>query len=529
VQTFRSKGALIGLSVIVLASLLTACSGNEKPAQPASSPNAASSGDGRSTVEEPVTLKIFASLNPEINLKDNPVIQAAEKAANVKLDVEAPPQNGYWDRMKVVLASGEWPDLFWFGTDTDFEKYAGEGLLATLDDKIGNYPNLMANISKEQWSDGRALVDGKIHAIPKPNSYDRWGYLINQKWLDKLGLKAPTTVDEFVEVARAFTFDDPDGNGKPDTYGFSTAYGDSGVWTLRTDFLLTAYNLSAHWGMPSSDGKFYARQSSPDYIAMITKVREMYKEGILDRDMITHKSNEQEEKFAQNKIGIMGMSDKGVNSYLEKFSLNPEDYTFHAPLQNLSSGESIYMMPPSNWGAWLIPANSKNIDAALKFLDWANTEEGFKLFQIGLEGTHYNSYDVEKRIVDRTPEQINLLQNVTSNNFAFANALNGRPITEGGNTEGEREKFAREALSIRKDVTEYYVPFVKQVNPFVASIPDVIASLKTLETRYITGDITAEELQKFIDEKYKPLVVEVEQQYNSFMQENPVVKKTDVQ
>jgi len=532
VKRKRRKVALFGLSMVICASLLVACSGRSGgDGVQSGEAGASDSGDaGAGTASaEPVTLKIFVNLNPEINLKDNPVVQQAEKLAHVKLDIEAPPQNGYWDRMKVVLASGDLPDLFWYGTDTDFENYSKQGMLATLDDKIGNYPNLMANISKEQWGDARALVDGKIHAVPRPNSYDRWGYLINQKWLDKLHLKAPTTVDEFVEVCRAFTKDDPDGNGKDDTYGFSTAYGDSGLWTLRTDFFLTAYSLSAHWGMPASDGKFYARQTSPDYLPMITKIRDMYKEGIIDRDMITHKNNEQEEKFAQGKVGIIGMSDKGVNDYLEKYHLNPADYTFHAPLKNLATGESIYMMPPSNWGAYLIPANSKHIDEALKFLDWANTEEGFKLFQLGIQGIHYNSYDIDKRIVDRTPEQVAALQTVTSNNFAFANAYKGRPVTEGGNTEAQREKFAKEALAIRKDVTEYYVPFVKQVNPFIASIPDVASALSTMETRYITGDISEEEFRKFIDEKYRPLAAKVEQDYNAFMAANPIVKKKGVE
>ena len=41
--------------------------------------------------------------------------------------------------------------------------------------------------------------------------------IIRQDWLDKLGLKAPTTIDEFEEVIRAFTEDDPDGNGQKDT------------------------------------------------------------------------------------------------------------------------------------------------------------------------------------------------------------------------------------------------------------------------------------------------------------------------
>ncbi len=45
----------------------------------------------------------------------------------------------------------------------------------------------------------------------------------------KLGLEAPTTLDEFMEVAKAFTFNDPDGNGKDDTYGYCAFIDGSGL------------------------------------------------------------------------------------------------------------------------------------------------------------------------------------------------------------------------------------------------------------------------------------------------------------
>ena len=45
------------------------------------------------------------------------------------------------------------------------------------------------------------------------------GLLVRKDWLDKLGLAAPTTLDELYDVLYAFTYNDPDGNGKNDTYG----------------------------------------------------------------------------------------------------------------------------------------------------------------------------------------------------------------------------------------------------------------------------------------------------------------------
>jgi putative aldouronate transport system substrate-binding protein len=500
------------ISTIVGASLLTGCKTDPKP----------TTGAGNDIANKgPVTLKLIHNLNADINLQDNPVLKEIEKKANVKLEIEAPPQNNYWDRVRIIIASGDLPDFFYNGTDVDFEKWSGDGLLATLDDKIKKYPNLMANISTQQWSDTTALVDGKIHAVPRPNSYDKWGFLINNKWLNKLGLKAPTTVSEFIEVSRAFTKNDPDGNGKNDTYGVSF----DKLWSLRPEFLTTAYNISAHWGMPDKDGTFHTRPTSSGYINMFTTLREMYKEGILDRDFVIHKGREDEEKMAQSRIGIIGISHKGVNGYLKKYNMNPDDFTFHAPLKLNSNGESVYMMPPSCWGAFLIPAASKKVDDVLKFLDWANTEEGFKLFQFGLQGTHYNSYDVEKRIVDRTPEQVTKLKTATSGNLAFATAFKQRPNIEGGETAAERAKYQKETSDAARVTTEYYVPFVKLLYKLSSEIPDQTKTLQTLEIRYITGEVSLEEFNKFITSEYKPKVEKAEKDYNEFMKKNPVEKK----
>ena len=61
--------------------------------------------------------------------------------------------------------------------------------------------------------------DGKYYGVP--TSAHTYALFIRQDWLNKLNLKAPTNWDELKKVAQAFTHDDPDGNGKKDTYGFT--------------------------------------------------------------------------------------------------------------------------------------------------------------------------------------------------------------------------------------------------------------------------------------------------------------------
>ena len=86
--------------------------------------------------------------------------------------------------------------------------------------------------------------DGKVYGMAiSPNLTEGQVMLIRQDWLDSLGLEAPTTIDEFESVIAAFTNEDPDGNGKNDTYGF-TFSGKDGYntgWVSDPVMIFSAY------------------------------------------------------------------------------------------------------------------------------------------------------------------------------------------------------------------------------------------------------------------------------------------------
>jgi putative aldouronate transport system substrate-binding protein len=489
------------------------------------SQSAEKAADGKEVSKEKKTLKWIVNIGPEIVLKDNPILQKAEELSGYKLEIEAPAQKTYNDRINLLVASKDLPDVYWFGTAGDYERTAKDGVVAVLDDKIKSYPNLMKNITEAQFGDTRAYATGKIQAIPRPNSYDRWGYVINQKWLDKLGLKAPTTIEEFEQVALAFANNDPDGNGVKDTFGFSVR---DNLINLKSDFISTAFNLSNHPGMPAADGKYYTEENSPAYLAYLDLLRRLYANGALDNEFITRAVNtDLDQLFAQGKVGMIGYSGKNFVEIAGKYNVKLEDYTYHAPLA-LNGRKPVYMMPPSNYGAWHIPAASKNIDDVLRFLDWGNSEEGFKLFNYGVEGVHYNKVDLATRTVDRTPEQFELYKKHSSSALAIADALGGRPPIEGGANEAERAKWKKEFEAAEQVTDKYYVPFVKPYYDMNAKITTLTRQSQTMENRYVSGQISKEELVNFIKKEWtaNPEIVNGEAAMNEWMSKYPLeIKK----
>lgn len=476
---------------------------------------------------EPVEITAVWQINPEVQLNDNPVIKAVEEKLNIKLKIEAPPLNNYGDRVKMLVSTGDMPDLVHYGADIAATQWAQDGLILDVTDLIKDYPNLSANISKEQYGDCVFLPDGRIYGIPRPNSYDKWGFLINKKWLDKVGKAVPTTVEEFVDVCRAFTNDDPDGNGQADTFGASFGASqtsmDSGIWHLRNDYLTMAYSISAwHYGMPDVDGSAKLRPLKSLYGDYVKLLHDLYAEGIIDREFVTHKADEDIEKFAQGRVGIVGASESNYTSnILEKYHLNADDYVFCPPLVLKAGDKPVYAMPPSNWMAFYVNAKSPRAKDVLRLLDYLNSEEGFVLSQMGVAGLHYNTYDIETRTVDRTPEQYELRTKATSNMFAPANAYKGLQALMGGSTPEMIAKWQVESAAADKATRKCYIPFTKMLDNIGVQCPDEVQALNSLEVRFITGEVQFDELINYINGDYAAKTAEIAAQFAAHMAANP--------
>ena len=114
-------------------------------------------------------------------------------------------------------------------TRKQFEMLVDSGLAADLTEVYEQYAS---DKTKEYMNadGGRCMEmskeDGKLYAIPATQGYlESPGVVtwIRKDWLDNLNLEIPENYEQLYEVMRAFTFNDPDGNGVNDTYAISTS------------------------------------------------------------------------------------------------------------------------------------------------------------------------------------------------------------------------------------------------------------------------------------------------------------------
>ena len=160
------------------------------------------------------------------SLYDNVYINSYRDDLNIDLEYAVLADGDeYTQKLTMAIASNSLPDILYLPIK-EYTQLAKAGKLWALDEVIDQYANEIT--LKNFASDGgdmmeAAKIDGTLYGIPVgcfrncPSNF-LW---IRKDWLDKLNLTAPESFEDVVEIARAFTTQDPDGNGENDTWGLA--------------------------------------------------------------------------------------------------------------------------------------------------------------------------------------------------------------------------------------------------------------------------------------------------------------------
>lgn len=137
----------------------------------------------------------------------------------------------YYERLTANIASGSFPDFANVGTaqmSCDyFSALEKSDMLADLTEifnKVGSEDFLSTINGAGESIFLPCTFEGKRKGLPMVDaaggsSFAFW--YIRKDWLDNLNMSIPTNLDELYNVAKAFTENDPDGNGQDDTTGFT--------------------------------------------------------------------------------------------------------------------------------------------------------------------------------------------------------------------------------------------------------------------------------------------------------------------
>ncbi len=332
--------------------------------------------------------------------EENLVIQTARERTGVDIHYNYISSGDYNTKLNALIAADTLPDIFTVGGQTAIDLMK-EGKLLDMTPYLDEYgPHILAGYEEGELESLPINRDGGIYGLTGLAGLVMEDLFVRKDWLAKVGLEAPTTLDELYEVMKAFTFEDPDGNGKDDTYGY---VGNSAMAFWQNIF--TAYGVPFGNPIVLEDGTVTTYMKHPNYLKGIEYLRRLYSEGILDPDFATLPTMEVFQRFWSGKVGVFSFRALGTtnNWYPGRYTFevpeNPEDIFAHCILKNEETGElagSSSVYPSKTDYKVVISAKCADPAAAVKYVDYTMfTEEGQELMYMGVEDVMFKWIDKE--------------------------------------------------------------------------------------------------------------------------------------
>lgn len=392
------KGLIVLICMIVA---ITGCGGNNAGSTTGNKGNinngkttpAANNNEAQSA-QEP--LKLFLMYNfdgVEFPQENNMVQQKIEELTNVKLTVHALPGPAFEERLPVMIASGDMPDAVPIPRRHQKLPYVIQAVQDGLFWEIGPYLDQFPNLSKiNPVIYENIAYDGKTYGIPRVRPMARRAFQYRADWLENLGLQEPKTVDEYYEMLRAFTFNDPDQNGQNDTYGLVMMQGQP-----LANYHAPFFGAPNNWAV-TEDGEFIRNVMTDEYLEALKFTKKLYDEGLMNRDFAVIDRPEwtaaAEEGRAGVRIDVTG-STIGLDDNVKVHQGEGASFSMFSILEH-GHGKRIFLEGGHN-GFWLFPKSSiKNEDQLLrilKFFDDFSGEEVANYLTWGVEGEHHELVD----------------------------------------------------------------------------------------------------------------------------------------
>lgn len=321
---------------------------------------------------------------------------------NIELEASSLPSSNTDQDMKIQAASAAdaLPDFFAVNNREVWLRLANNGMLADVSDLYKLMPE-RTKLMFDQDAIGYTTLDGKSYGFATPSIISKnEGIVIRKDWLDKLGLQVPKTTDELLAVMRAFTNDDPDGDGKKDTYGYgafieTTSY--EAYPGRRFEPLMGAFGVEGTWDMTAKD--FGLMLNKPEFYDYMKFMKTIIDEGLIDPNWMAYKKDDFRAAWKQGKFGIMREQNSALSS---KNNYAPFD-------ANFPEGEWIVIDPPMGpkgkasvgpetrglriWAISQRAADEGKAEAIAKMFEWMSHDEGYLLCGWGVEGVNYTMQD----------------------------------------------------------------------------------------------------------------------------------------
>ena len=195
------------------------------------------------------------------------------------------------------------------------------------------------------------------------------GFGIRDSWLDAVGEEFPETWEDTIRVAKKFVEEDPDGNGRADTYGLALQAANPRDLIHMLD--LYTFGAGLRHTLIDPDGEITIDQ--PDHKAVLIEFLKTFTEyGLVSPDTITHSFPEMYQVIEGNRAGMFRVGDWNVKKWDTEESLNG-DFRIGEWPAHINGTENAVVIGGMRGVA--VPENAPNLDLAVEFAKFMLSKE----------------------------------------------------------------------------------------------------------------------------------------------------------
>lgn len=341
----------------------------------------------------------YLSKNPDID--NDPYVKKLEELTNTKIKFKVL-QDPFSKSMDVMFASGDLPNVIatggGFGSSNGIalQQALQAGMFMPLNDLIDKYgPELKKFIPKEAWE--RETYNGKIYGIPQFITVaERSSTYIRMDLLEKTGLPVPKTVDEMVNVLRAFK-----------KLGVAQPYVGRQNFEQMDTFFGAFDVLPNQWTVDTAGNPVPKFFNTANMQQALQTYRTLYEEGLMSKEFLTQTKVQYQNVINTGKAGMFQANANNFIPLQTGLSKNvPEAKLALIPSPIGPDGSGGYSLIDEVTRAFMITKNTKNPEVIVKFLNWMLTDEATKFFTYGLEGKDHTVENGVIKYDPKTDEQI---------------------------------------------------------------------------------------------------------------------------
>ncbi|MBF9015524.1 MULTISPECIES: extracellular solute-binding protein [unclassified Oceanispirochaeta] len=434
------------VSVLIMLSLLsvTLFAGGQQDSGENSVPYELTPNGTYPVVTEKVELTVFTPAEDAvIDFATNDFTTWLEEKTNVHIIFETGPVDAVKEKITLLLASGDYPDIFmrsYLDINPAMEARFGieEEIFIPLNDLIRDHaPNFNKILEENPKLLGSIThLDGNIYSLPRVNDcyhcsmpIKMW---VNKTWIDKAGLDMPETTEDFYEMLTAFKDMDMNGNGDTaDEIPLAGAREREGWYETLDSFLMSPFiqDNGDRIRLLESNGEISSIVNTAEYKEGLKYLARLFDEDLIYAPSFTQK-HDQLRQLANYPDILVGAFQAGHNQMLFNATADPERYGQYValpPLKGPDGTRQTAYFPYNAYrtGQFLITDKCEDPEVAMRWIDSFYTVDAAirESERGGVEGVHFRWAEPDEVGINGKPAIYKSLvkQSIEPRNFNWLN------------------------------------------------------------------------------------------------------------